>query len=35
MDFLVMKIRLRRNGGDSVNNKSAGGVVYLINIIPV
>ena len=29
-----MKFMSRRNGGDSVNNESAGRVVYRINTIP-
>ena len=32
--FLDMKIMSLRNGGDSVNNESAGRVVYRIITIP-
>ena len=32
--FCDMKIMSRRNGGDSVNNESAGRVVYQVTTIP-
>ena len=32
--FCDMKIMSRRNGGDSVNNESAGQVVYQVTTIP-